>query len=594
MNDTAKKVKYGIIGAVATAFCIVGAYFIYCKISTSELKQGTKESLRAPSDKKSSVPSLSKNNSLKSRIALDDNFSPKDLLELVELLDVPVEYGASFTAAHMEFVKAVCSIAQSDNRIGNADLVLEEKYSKAKALFTSHAYLKKNWLEYIYSCGTRKEAFRALFSYNRIIGQFLDCRPYERILTDSEMYMVRFYKCFRWQYRLWPATNEDFMYNLTFVDYAKERKDFINALYGLLRIYFDTFLRTLVKEKRGKPIAEQRLEEILEWWMTFEFSTNDLSRRTFYEHTGNNIKSVSDLLKFTYEPDFNRVLKDHFQSHIDNLVLYNDVQGVFCLPPIDELLEKYYTPIKTLPVNEAVLNTPPRKIVFQSTCFASCYFQIMANFLPLMKRLPGWSLKTTQDTPAHQRVFEQLSVKGDPLSIKEFIQLPVLEDFRSNPLTMVADFINGFEPEGLPMSQLLGFVTDRYFPVIRYLEVSPGFPETQNVMMIGQLLVTWIYDAEGRFDPVDLPLQLSLNLLSCAEKKRYELYGFGMKQKMSTPHIMAFVKRATGVWYECDCLKGKADAISEDQVPYTAARQALISKTLKQRPEMAVYLRTEE
>ena len=218
----------------------------------------------------------------------------------------------------------------------------------------------------------------------------------------------------------------------------------------------------------------------------------------------------------------------------------------------------------------------------------------MANFLPLMKRLPGWSLKTTQDTPAHQRVFEQLSVKGDPLSIKEFIQLPVLEDFRSNPLTMVADFINGFEPEGLPMSQLLGFVTDRYFPVIRYLEVSPGFPETQNVMMIGQLLVTWIYDAEGRFDPVDLPLQLSLNLLSCAEKKRYELYGFGMKQKMSTPHIMAFVKRATGVWYECDCLKGKADAISEDQVPYTAARQALISKTLKQRPEMAVYLRTEE
>ena len=305
--------------------------------------------------------------------------------------------------------------------------------------------------------------------------------------------------------------------------------------------------------------------------------------------------SVPELLKFTYEPDINQFLKEHFQNNNCVVKLFIDAQSAFNFPPKDEFLEKYYTPFKTLPVKETVLSTPPRKIVFQSTCFASCYFQIMTNFLPLMKRMPGWNSKTTQDTPAHQQIFEQLAQEGDPLEINRYIQLPVGDKRRSDPSLMLADFVNGFEPDGLPVNQLLGSISDTYyFPLTRYLFVTPGFSEAENFIMIGQLLITYLNYVEGAFNPVDLPSQLYLKVLGCAERRRFELYGFGMGQKMSVPHIMAYVKRANGTWYECDCLRNKADVIPEDQVPYTAARQLAISKSFKQRPVMVVYLRTDE
>ena len=628
MNNPAertRKIKYGIVGAVATAFCVVGIILLYRKLSTDEVKSATKLS-SAPAPSLSSLPNQSVSSSeraepkdlkkdieniaeatanttefevvpeMNSKRDSNESFSPKSHPNIMTLFEVPGEYGEAFISAHMEFIETVCAIGQRDSRTEKDDLALEEKFAKAKSLFTSQASKNKDLVERVYKNDKwNDDTIYEVFLSDPFLR--LNCIPTETIIPSWDSYMVMVYKSFHMVRLLCRAPLQKLkngLEKLTFLDYTKEHDAFTNAYYLAAKNILDFIARKMIKEEMKKPEVEQQLERIMDWLRSLNLSSRNLSRATFNKHTANNIKSVADLLKFTYEPDINQFLQDHFQNR--NIpALYDDAKSAFNFPPVDEFLEKYYTPVKPLPVKEAVLSTPPRKIVFQSTCFASCYFQIMTNFLPLMKHLPGWNSKPTQDAPAHQQIFEQLSVKGDPLSIKEFIQLPIFDVSRSNPLTMVADYVNGFEPEGLPMNQLLGFsFNNLYFPIMRYLPVTPGFPEAQNVMMIGQLLVTWISDEGDLYDPVDLPLQLSLNFLGCAERKRYELYGFGLKQKMSTPHIMAFVKRATGVWYECDCLKGKADAISEDHVPYTAARQALISKSLKQRPEMAVYLRTEE
>ena len=631
MNNPAertRKIKYGIVGAVATTFCVVGIILLYRKLSTDEFKPATKKSSSAPTPSLSSLPNQSVSSSeraepkdlkkdieniaeatanttefevvpeMNSKRDSNESFSPKSHPNIMTLLKVPGEYGEAFISSHMEFIETISATGLQGYRTEKDDLALEEKFAKAKSLFTSQAPKNKDLIERVY----KNDKWNDDTIYELFLGdpflKLINCIPTETIIPSWESYLLMVYNSFH-MVRLFCRAPLKKLKNglekLTFLDYTKEHDAFTNAYYLTAKNILEFIARKMVKEERKKPEAEQQLEGIMDWLRSLNLSSRNLSRANLNEHTANNIKSVADLLKFTYEPDINQFLKEHFQNNncVENLFI--DAQSAFNFPPKDEFLEKYYTPVKPLPVKEAVLSTLPRKIVFQGTCFASCYFQLMANFLPLMKRLPGWNSNTTQDTLAHQQIFEQLTVNGDPLNIKEFIQLPIHEEFRQSPLTMVADYVNGFVPEGLPMNQLLGVsFNNLYFPILRYLRVTSAFPEAQNVIMIGQLLITWIYDDGRSFSPVDLPLQLSLNVLGCAERKRYELYGFGMGQNMSIPHILAYVKRATGAWYECDCLRGKADAILEDQVPYTADRQQAISKSLRQRPAMAVYLRTEK
>lgn len=420
-------------------------------------------------------------------------------------------------------------------------------------------------------------------------------------------------------YRMGLLGNTTFMwtYNLTLKNYRKERIKFINVLY--FKISFNLF-NEVFREHLLNEIEKPKRDElrIVKWWRSYKLipTLKDYlrNRLEFYASNATDVKSAK---KFAFTELANNCISNWIdgneQQKTDAQQDYAHFQmnKVYDFPPtLKDLVSEYFTPLKVLPVEQAVLNTSPRILFFNGSCFASSYFQCITNFLPLFQKSSCWNGKNHgPKIQEHKKIISKVAEIGDnkPLNVRAMMTFPSAKTRGSSPSRLLIRFLSDAAANGLGLNQLFGMVLDdgvnprQLFPPWMMFH-SLAAEELQKVRMVGQLFITWIpaknNSQDGKdpsfYEPVELPTCLDLKVIESEQPKRFQLYSFIMGQNMSIAHVVAYIRRADDHWWFCDDLSGSSKNVDTDKVPYTIENQKILSQNLLQRPVMAFYLRVEQ
>lgn len=405
-------------------------------------------------------------------------------------------------------------------------------------------------------------------------------------------------------------------FSLQLQDYRKERVALTNLHYSTLSNYkslFDNVLFHHFNTELEKPNPEEtQLLTIVNWWKSYSLKPIiEEYRSSFKSFHASNVCDVPSAKKYALSFQIDKLLrnyksgapvvkeqarKDYAQKHIAE---------VFGFPStLEALFYDFFTPSDFIPVPQAVLSTKPRPLKWkENSCFASSYFQCVANFFPLFQRLPGKDhIGNGPIIKQHIDIMQKVAQPvQDPLSVMDLLSWPNNSsgDF---PLRMLVRFLYDTGSEELVFNKIIGKISisedlkqESYFPPHRFFTCTSGFPEIHRVRMIGQLFIVYLsagcnvsYTEERFFDPIEMPLSVNLKVTDSDQLKRFELYSFIMGRGL---HAIAYVRRADDQWWHCDDVDSRIEMVSEEKLPNTKQKQSSISS--KQRPLAAFYLRVE-
>lgn len=380
---------------------------------------------------------------------------------------------------------------------------------------------------------------------------------------------------------------------ITFTSFETEADKLTELLLEDLK--FLVYFTDLLCIEFSKPAPDhEKVQKMVDNWKSY--NSLNLPRKTMYRTVHlDAIPYVTDIgsARNTY---YNRTLSSlihqYFASKLQDIAKarqkYDEIYKDRSAPSyfkiassFDDLISRF-TPAPVMSPQQVVLSTVPNRSgdTF-SLRFAGALFQVLANFLPLFQKSPGFSASDISTLSSNFRNVVFKLATQPVQSINFSIDTP------QNPMCVFEEFIKGFPNSGFDLIKVSGFVESyfEYSPRLANIEYNLGH-SIDNIEMIGQLFIFsyGVDDGESSTRPDDIPVQIKLKVLGVKEKKSFELYSviFG-----SSLYTTAYVKRSNGNWYE---IKYNSDpkTVTVDSIPLGKRRQSSSCQ-----PHMVFYLRTE-
>lgn len=526
----------------------------------------------------------------------------------------------SFCTSHLKFLNTVLAVLESEEGTVSASdkKALDVTFSEAKSLFNT-VIGADELLSRVYGAPDGTEAAAIMLDIDSIdleselknLTDFPEGIPAVRLIYDSLSGSSLLGK-------------RDALFStcsLTFNNYEEECYRFFECLYyKKYKDEIDTVLRDYLF--RELSVSTDSFESVVSWWQSFRIPQKENTYHLPYqEYLASDINNWVPARKFALQDYLNSWISAWIGStksknDLEEVYVRYRMSSAFELPPtLNELVEKYYMPIPTVfPVDQAVLSTPPRSLLWKDrSCYASSYFQCMANFLPLYRKVPEWNQESNFGSYSknYRDIIEKVAisdVKDEPLlNVVSLMKWSSIMDGGGLSFQLHNLFLSDVGSSGLGLNKIFGLAIDNqeeakeaiYFPPNTMMSSLPGM-EVQGIRMTGHVLVTWLESGnrisdsrDARFyEPFELLPVLQVPMVGGSTLGRYELYAFIVAQKMGIPHLVAYVRRADGQWWFCDDLAGANKKVSLDELLTTIEKQRELSKTLMQRPIMAFYLLT--